>query len=190
MHDLTAAAKIGHWLAQFERALATGDVDQILALFQTRSFWRDMVAFTWNIKTMEGPAEMRPLLSATLAHVRPVNFQLEGEARETDEGAEARFTFETSVSKGRGHLRLKEGKCYTLLTTASALKGHEEKAGRLRPNGVAHGVQAKKLARSQAPSRGRARLCPPALLRDCRRRPGRHCLGRAAGPLGGVDHRA
>jgi len=144
MHDLTAAAKIGHWLAQFERALATGDVDQILALFQTRSFWRDMVAFTWNIKTMEGPAEMRPLLSATLAHVRPVNFQLEGEARETDEGAEARFTFETSVSKGRGHLRLKEGKCYTLLTTASALKGHEEKAGRLRPNGVAHGVHRKR----------------------------------------------
>jgi len=140
MHDLTAAAKIGHWLAQFERALATGDVDQTLALFQTRSFWRDMVAFTWNIKTMEGPAEIGPFLSATLAHVRPVNFQLEGEARETDEGAEARFTFETSVSKGRGHLRLKEGKCYTLLTTASALKGHEEKAGRLRPNGVAHGV--------------------------------------------------
>jgi putative flavoprotein involved in K+ transport len=51
MHDLTADAKVRHWLAQFERALAAGDVGQTLALFQTRCFWRDMVAFTWNIKT-------------------------------------------------------------------------------------------------------------------------------------------
>jgi putative flavoprotein involved in K+ transport len=103
-----------------------------------------MVAFSWNIKTMEGQAEIAPFLSATLGQARPQNFQIEGEARETDEDTEARFTFETSVCKGRGHLRLQLGKCYTLLTTATALKGHEEKAGRMRANGVAHGVHPKR----------------------------------------------
>jgi len=144
MHDLTPAAKIGHWLAQFGRALAAGEAEQTLALFQTRCFWRDMVAFTWNIKTMEGKAEIAPFLSATLAHTRALNFRIEGDARETDEGTEARFTFETSLCKGRGHLRLQQGKCFTLLTTATALKGHEEKAGRLRANGVAYGIHPKR----------------------------------------------
>ena len=144
MHDLTPAAKIGHWLAQFERALAAGEAEQTLALFQTRCFWRDMVAFTWNIKTMEGKAEIAPFLLATLAHTRALNFRIEGEARETNEATEARFTFETSLCNGRGHLRLQQGKCFTLLTTATALKGHEEKAGRLRANGVAHGIHPKR----------------------------------------------
>jgi putative flavoprotein involved in K+ transport len=30
------------------------------------------------------------------------------------------------------------------MTTATALKGHEEKAGRMRANGVAHGVHPKR----------------------------------------------
>jgi putative flavoprotein involved in K+ transport len=144
MHKPTAAGKIGHWLAQFERALAAGNGPLTLALFQTRCFWRDMVAFTWNIKTMEGQAEIAPFLAATLAQARPANFRIEGQARESDDGAEARFTFETNVCQGRGHLRLKDGKCYTLLTTATALKGHQEKAGRSRANGVAHGVHPKR----------------------------------------------
>ena len=186
------AAKIGHWLAHLERALAAGEAEQTLALFQTRCFWRDMVAFTWNIKTMEGKAEIAPFLLATLAHTRALNFRIEGEARETNEATEARFTFETSLCNGRGHLRLQQGKCFTLLTTATALKGHEEKgwpAARERRRRPWHPSQAKKLARAQAPRAGRARLFAPALLRDRRRRPGRHRLGRAPQPLGGADHR-
>src|SRR5262245_6496329 len=136
----TPAGTIGDWLFQFERALAARDIAATLSLFQERCFWRDLVAFTWNIKTMEGPAAIADFLTATLAEVEPKNFAIEGEARESEDTVEARFTFETRVFCGRGHLRLKDGKGYTLLTTANALKGHEEKAGRSRVNGVAHGV--------------------------------------------------
>ena len=33
------------------------DVDTFVALFHDESYWRDLVAFTWNIKTLEGPAK-------------------------------------------------------------------------------------------------------------------------------------
>ena len=140
MHASTPAETIGHWLWQFERALAARHVAATLALFDERCFWRDMVAFTWNIKTMEGPAAIAAFLTATLADVEPRNFAIEGEARANEGAIEARFTFETRAVKGRGHLRLRDGKGYTVLTTASALKDHAEKAGRSRVNGVAHGV--------------------------------------------------
>ena len=140
MHDLTPAGKIGHWLCQFERALSARAIEATLALFQERCFWRDMVAFTWNIKTMEGPSEIAAFLAATLGDVAPRNFAIEGEARENEDAIEARFTFETRTLTGRGHVRLRDGKAYTVLTTASALKGYQEKAGRLRGAGVAHGV--------------------------------------------------
>jgi len=144
MHDRTPAGKIRHWLDDFERRLAAGDIAAAICLFDEQALWRDMVTFTWNIRTMDGAAEIAACLKATLAHVRPGHFQIEGEAREVKDSIEARLSFETRDCQGWGHLRLRDGKCWTLLTTASALKGHEEKAGRRRENGVAHGVQAKR----------------------------------------------
>jgi len=140
MSDPNAVAAINRWLAEFEDHLASGDATGAVALFAQRCFWRDMVAFTWNIRTIEGKQEIAQLLAATLARVRPRNFQIEGEARETEAGLEARLSFETSHCWGRGHVRLKDGVCTTLLTTASALKGYEEKAGHRRAMGVAHGA--------------------------------------------------
>ena len=39
---------------------------------------------------------------------------------------EAWIEFETEVGRGHGHLRLRDGKAWTLLTTLDELKGHEE----------------------------------------------------------------
>ena len=136
-----ASQRVTGWLAALERSLAAGDVASTLALFDdAECFWRDMVSFTWNIQTMEGKAEIAAFLEATLARTRPRSFLIEGEARESDGVTEARFTFETEVACGRGMLRLKTDKCWTILTSATALKGHEEKAGPARERGVEHGV--------------------------------------------------
>ena len=89
-------------------------------MFEPEGFWRDLVAFTWNIKTCEGRGEIKAMLAARLADVRPRNFQAKS--------AEW-FTFETALGRGIGHLRLREDRCWTLLTTLQELKGHEEKAG-------------------------------------------------------------
>src|SRR5262249_47425882 len=102
MSDPNAVAAINRWLAEFEDHLASGDATGAVALFAQRCFWRDMVAFTWNIRTIEGKQEIAQLLAATLARVRPRNFQIEGEARQTEAGLEARLSFETSHCWGRG----------------------------------------------------------------------------------------
>ncbi len=53
---------------------------------------------------------------------------------------EAWLAFETDVGRCHGHLRLKEGKAWTLLTTLDELKGHEEPKLHERPKGVEHGA--------------------------------------------------
>ena len=129
------------WLADFETVLVRGDIDAAVALFAPESYWRDLVAFTWNICTQEGPDAIRAMLTARLADTQPTAFAVEGEASETGGVVEAWFTFETAVARGRGHLRLKDGKAWTLLTTMTELKGFEEQTGERRIKGAEHGAQ-------------------------------------------------
>ena len=42
------------WLETFAGALARGDLAGAASLFAPESYWRDLVAFTWNIRTCEG----------------------------------------------------------------------------------------------------------------------------------------
>ncbi|MCX7273891.1 MAG: NAD(P)/FAD-dependent oxidoreductase [Burkholderiales bacterium] len=139
--DSTAATEQARaWLARFEPALAAGDVAAVVALFGDECFWRDLVAFTWNIRTLDGRDEIAAMLATVLAGVRPAGWRLEGPASDKDGVVEAWLVFETAVGRGRGHLRLKDGLGWTLLTTLAELRGHEEKHGQTRPRGVEHGV--------------------------------------------------
>ncbi len=129
------------WLLDFGAVLARGDIDAAVALFEPDCYWRDLVAFTWNICTQEGPEAIRAMLQARLAETQPAAFAIEGEASEAGGITEAWFTFETAVARGRGHVRLRGGKAWTLLTTMTELKGHEEHTGERRVKGAEHGVQ-------------------------------------------------
>ena len=113
---------VERWLASFEQALEKGDPQAVADLFGDECYWRDLVAFTWNLRTSEGRDEIRAMLAATLASTRPSRFVL-GNHTESD----GWFTFETGVGRGIGHLRLRDGKAWTLLTTLRELKGFEEK---------------------------------------------------------------
>jgi len=128
------------WLAQFENALADGNSAVATAMFLPDGYWRDLVAFTWNIKTSEGAADIRAMLDAVLARVKPGTFRIQGEASEDNGVTSAWFTFETAVARGKGHLRLRGGKAWTLFTTMRELKGHEERQGWTRDEGVVHGA--------------------------------------------------
>ncbi|GGE22032.1 FAD-dependent oxidoreductase [Aureimonas endophytica] len=128
-----------HWLGAFEAALAAKDAAAAAALFAATSFWRDLVAFTWNIRTVEGPEGVRDLLEAQLPHVAASGFRLEEEPTEDGGVVTAWFTFETDFGRGRGLLRLKDGKAWTFLTTLYELKGFEEPMNERRPMGAEHG---------------------------------------------------
>jgi putative flavoprotein involved in K+ transport len=128
------------WLEEFNAALADRDIDAVVSLFHTTCFWRDLVALTWNLKTVEGHDGVRDLLEHTLESGMPSDFRAIQEPQEADGVTEAWLEFETATGRGEGHLRLRDGKAWTLLTALYELKGHEERRKSSRPKGVDHGV--------------------------------------------------
>lgn len=136
----TPTQQISAWLGDFGGAIERSDNVAVEALFDKECYWRDLVAFTWNIKTIEGKKAIQALVAARGSKVQPTCWQIDGEATVNDEGIEGWFTFDTAVARGRGHLRLRAGRCWTLLTTMSRLKGFAEKKGPTRDKGTQHGA--------------------------------------------------
>src|SRR5216684_4898134 len=135
-----ARTPITRWLGDFQKALAARDTEAAAALFVEDCFWRDLVSFTWNIVTVEGHDGVRNLLSKTLDGVQPHGFAITGELGETGAETESWIKFETAVGRGLGHLRLRDGKAWTLLTTLNELTGYEEQKSDRRPKGTEHGA--------------------------------------------------
>ena len=129
-------------LTRLESALAAGDSKSAANLFAPESYWRDLVAFTWNLKTLEGREQIKSMLAACLPSVKPRKWALaeNEDVVENDGATEAWFTFETATGRGYGHMRLKADGIWTFLTTLVELKGHEERQGFTRPLGAMHGV--------------------------------------------------
>ncbi|MGY6652186.1 flavin-containing monooxygenase [Amycolatopsis sp. TRM77291] len=133
-------ARVDAWLSRFESALAARDVEAAAALFAVDSYWRDLVAFTWTIKTVEGRDEVAGLLGACLDRIDPSGFRTTETPTEADGVTEAWLEFETATGRAKGHLRLKDEGAWTLLTSLRELKGFEERRNEQRPKGVEHGV--------------------------------------------------
>ena len=137
-----ATATVTTWLGQFGEALTANDPAGAAALFTEDSFWRDLIAFTWNIRTFEGRDEITRMLGATLSRVQPGGWKITDGEEPAEAGGvtEAWIDFETSDGRGKGQLRLRDGQCWTLLTTLYELKGYEEPKGPRRPRGAEHGA--------------------------------------------------
>ncbi len=141
MLDTTLTDQTQAFLDSFGAALESRDIDAAKNMFQETCYWRDLVTFSWNIKTVEGRDGVADLLSHQLDAIKPSNWQLAEGETPTEEGGvvTAWVTFETELARGEGLVRLMDGKIWTLLTAMSELKWHEEKRGAMRPKGVAHG---------------------------------------------------
>ena len=145
------ATDADRWLAQFEQALARPS-DRLEQLFHRDSYWRDVLALTWRIRTVRGSETICKELRAHAGRVQPSEFRTDPDrtaprqvTRAGTEALEAIFRFETRHGTGIGVLRLtpdaEEGnrlKAWTLLTALDELKGFEERTGRLRPRGESY----------------------------------------------------
>lgn len=131
--------RVETWLANFEAALAAQDIDGAVGMFAVDSFWRDLVAFTWNIKTVEGRDQIADMLRTRLADTTPSGFRTREPATADGDVTSAFIEFETATGRGSGHLRLRGDEGWTLLTTLQELKGHEERKGATRVLGAVHG---------------------------------------------------
>ena len=145
--------EVEQWLSRFDEALTQGDSAAAAELFGQDSYWRDLVAFTWNITTVEGQAGVRHMLEDTLSRTQPRGWRTTEEPVAANGVSEAWIAFETAVGRGAGHLRLSDGKAWTLLTTLEELSGHEASAGTHRPKGVRHGAIADRRTWSEDRSR-------------------------------------
>jgi putative flavoprotein involved in K+ transport len=128
---------VGQWLARFAAALdAPGDADWG-SLFVEECYWRDFVAFTWNIITLEGAPAIAAMAQAQAA-IGATGFALDDPALPMTDEAQGWFTFETAAARGRGHVQLVDGRARVLLTAMIELKGYEEPAGPRRIAGIEH----------------------------------------------------
>ena len=66
------------WLDRFEKALTDGDAAAASRCFASTCFWRDLIALTWNIKTLEGRDAIRAMLETQLEAIRPAPFHARG----------------------------------------------------------------------------------------------------------------
>jgi putative flavoprotein involved in K+ transport len=139
-HQDSLTQQLSLWLSRWGAALQRGDSLAAGDLFTDECYWRDLVSFTWNIKTLEGRDEIRAMLADSNRVARLRSWNVEREATTNGDLTEGWFTFETSDSRGKGHLRLKDGRCWTLLTSMTELKGFEEQCGSTRILGTDHGA--------------------------------------------------
>lgn len=136
----TAKEQLTEWISRFDTALKDRNIEAVTDLFCTDCYWRDLVAFTWNLYTSEGKEKIAEMLESRLDETNPSNWELIEDVSEDGNIISGWFTFETKTGRGKGHLRLKDGKGWTLFTTLQELKGFEEKKGRNRSRGAVHGA--------------------------------------------------
>jgi cation diffusion facilitator CzcD-associated flavoprotein CzcO len=148
--DVAVAAE--SWLAEFESALATLDDGMLEKLFHPDSHWRDALALSWTLQTIDGRDAILLTLKAQAAEAIPTGFAVDPDRRAPrkvmragTDCIEAIFKFETALGRGDGILRLipdeadgNKLKAWTLLTALQELKGFEEQLGSTRPRGNAY----------------------------------------------------
>jgi putative flavoprotein involved in K+ transport len=140
MLDTSTTKTVTKVLDKLNKALSKNEGKAVAKCFEKDGYWRDLASFTWNIKTLEGGAAIEAMVEAQQDHIKGGNFQITRNEAPTDEGSfqQAWIDFETKLGRGHGHIRIRNGKIWTLLTSLVELKGHEEPKGLARPKGVGH----------------------------------------------------
>src|SRR5260370_21704583 len=148
--DLSLA--VDQWLPQFEPALAGPDDGALEPLFHADSYWRDVLALSWNIQTINGAVAILKDWTPPARRAAPSGVAIDPDRRAPRKvmragtnAIEAIFKFETGVGRGSGIVRLipdlSDGntlKAWTLLTELGELKGFGEQLGTARARGNAY----------------------------------------------------
>jgi putative flavoprotein involved in K+ transport len=130
------------WLAKFAAALADPQHADWSSLFVPQCFWRDFVAFSWNILTLEGVSGIAAMAAAQAPVIAVRNLTPDDPALPMTDETQGWFTFETAIARCRGYVKFEDSRAKVLVTTTLELLGHEEPSGARRPAGVEH--QARK----------------------------------------------
>ena len=147
--DLDVDGIAREWFSQFAPLVQSGDAAQIVHLLVDDSFWRDVLAITWDFRTFRGLAGIKEFLDHRLKFADLTNLKLEKPSLVQFPPAvgwiQGVFSFEVGeYGLGSGVFRLiptPDGswKAYTVYTSLTGLKDHPEKAGKFRSPLSNHG---------------------------------------------------
>ena len=140
------------WLLLFEQAVSSASADTLRDLFHEDSHSRDLLAVTWQVKTVSGLRNILALIQSLTPETRPYDFQITQDhaaprsvTRAGVEVIEAIFCFETRVGRSLGVIRLApvtentdQFKAWSLLTKLEEIRGCEEQLDHNRPSGEAY----------------------------------------------------
>lgn len=135
--DIPALTIAKDWFQHFSDAAETNNVTALMKLFLVDSFWRDILALTWEFRTIHGQSAIEALLTSRLPETQLSNLQLADDQHRAPAVSamfpdlallQFCFDFETKVGKGTGTCRLvptaNDGwKAYTMFTCLNSLKG-------------------------------------------------------------------
>jgi hypothetical protein len=135
--QIDAGKIIDAWLSSLENSLKTKDTAAIPELFLEDSWWRDVVAVSFDISTKEGQASISEYIQSSTAAPRDIKAIKDGglAPKLMDMGGmlwlESGFTFETNYGSCRGIIRLvntgpEKWKAWTVSTGLDSLKGQED----------------------------------------------------------------
>lgn len=135
------------WLEKLQEKISHNRVGDVSELFLEESWWRDIVAVSWNIKTKKGTDDIGQYLQAHASKNGFGQFNIieDGalQPRLSDLGGliwvESGFTFETKAGKGRGIVRLANvgpllWKAWIVHTNLDELKGFPEQPPQKQSN--------------------------------------------------------
>ena len=130
---------VEHWIEQFNASFTNLMNIDLDSLFQKDFFWRDILCISWSLNTFEMQQEV---LGAIKQNKVALPLRIEGyyDVKRTGGVVECFLDLSSGIGRGKGYVRLKDGKAWTLLTTLEELFGHEEKLGDKRINGTLHGA--------------------------------------------------
>ena len=72
----SAATAAENWLVRFERALSDPDSGLLKTLFHPDSYWRDVLALTWDIRTVEGLDAILREMREHVGRAKPTGFRI------------------------------------------------------------------------------------------------------------------
>ncbi|WP_231610424.1 NAD(P)/FAD-dependent oxidoreductase [Rhodococcus sp. CX] len=143
--DLSVVAQ--QWLDALGRTLREGDADSYTAVFAADAWWRDLLAFSGDLRSLHAVDAIGPMI-ATAGTLEVTGLELDSQipptllSGDSDQPVvQILFGLTTRLGQVRAVARLtprEDGawRATALLTELDALKGHEPASGRRRPTGT------------------------------------------------------
>ncbi|CAG8290935.1 unnamed protein product [Penicillium salamii] len=138
------------WLSSLESQLTRPDALNIADLFHAESWWRDMLALDWDMRTVRTATEIQHFLSTQQKKAKLSGFRLQDKGKfqprleQVVEGLSwisSIFFFDGAVGTGTGMLRLTKAddgswKAYSVYTSLQELHSAQESLGKRRVDGT------------------------------------------------------